>query len=86
LSKSLAGELAPWGIRVNGLAPGWMETAMNQHDAKDCQMVDDFLRRLPLQRLGKPVDITGPALFLCSEMSSYVTGVTLPVDGGFLSG
>lgn len=85
LTKALAGELAPSGIRVNGIAPGWMETPMNDVDAGDVQAVDAFLSRVPLKRLGKSEDVGGPAIFLCSDMSRYVTGATLPVDGGFLA-
>ncbi len=85
LTKSLAAELAPFGIRVNGIAPGWMETAMNEEDAKNTDAVNTYLLRVPLQRLGSPDDVGGPAVFLCSDMSRYVTGATLPVDGGFLA-
>lgn len=85
LTKALAAELAPSDIRVNGIAPGWMETAMNKDDAKDDKAVEAFLQRVPLKRLGQAIDVGGPAVFLCSDMSKYVTGATIPVDGGFLA-
>lgn len=85
LTKAMAGELAPWNIRVNGIAPGWMDTPMNKDDAKNANAVDSFLARVPLGRLGHPTDVGGPAVFLCSDMSAYVTGATLPIDGGFLA-
>lgn len=74
--------LGPTGGRANGLAPGRMfsglMTATGDLNAK-------FLQRVPLGRVGETDEIAGPALFLASDMSSYVTGVTIPVDGGYLA-
>jgi len=74
--------LGPTGGRANGLAPGRMKsglmTATGDLNAK-------FLERVPLGRVGETHEIAGPAVFLASDMSSYVTGVTIPVDGGYLA-
>ncbi|HEX4107391.1 MAG TPA: SDR family oxidoreductase [Solirubrobacteraceae bacterium] len=74
--------LGPTGGRANGLAPGRMKsglmTATGELNAK-------FLQRVPLGRVGETHEIAGPAVFLASDMSSYVTGVTIPVDGGYLA-
>jgi NAD(P)-dependent dehydrogenase (short-subunit alcohol dehydrogenase family) len=71
------------GIRVNNLAPGAVETDLNR-DSLDRIGMDNFARRIPLRRVGAPEDIVGPALFLASDASRYVTGTTIFVDGGYL--
>lgn len=72
-------ELAQYGIRVNNLAPGAILTDMNRELVE--QM--DFDRWIPMQRVGRAEELAGPAVFLASEASSYVTGTTLFVDGGY---
>lgn len=84
LIQYFARELGPDGVRVNGLAPGRMITDMTFASAT-APGGDGFLDRVALRRNGEASEIGGPAVFLASSMSSYVTGVTLPVDGGFLA-
>lgn len=84
-TQSLAQELAPLGVRVNALAPGVIETPMTAATRENPQRLQSFMTRIPIGRLGKPEDLVGPVIFLASDMSRYVTGITLAVDGGFLA-
>jgi len=84
-TQSLAQELAPLGVRVNALAPGVIETPMTAVTREDPQRLQSFMTRIPMGRLGQPEDLVGPVIFLASDMSRYVTGITLAVDGGFLA-
>jgi NAD(P)-dependent dehydrogenase (short-subunit alcohol dehydrogenase family) len=86
-TQSLAVELAPFGVRVNALAPGVIATPMTEVTRAHPERLAGFLQRTPMGRVGQPDELVGPVLFLASDaLSSYVTGVTLPVDGGFLAG
>jgi len=85
LTQALARDLARDGIRVNAIAPGVIETAMTEVTRNDPARLAGFLGRTPLGRVGQPEELVGPVVFLVSEMASYVSGVTLPVDGGFLA-
>ena len=85
LTQTMAVDLAPDGIRVNAIAPGVIATPMTDATRADPARLAGFLRRTPLGRVGQPEEIAEPALFLASAMASYVTGVTLPVDGGVLA-
>jgi len=85
LTRSLAIELAPAGVRVNAVAPGFMETAMTEGTRADPQRMAYFLSRTPKKRMGQPEELAGAVLFLASRLSSYVTGAMLPVDGGLLA-
>jgi NAD(P)-dependent dehydrogenase (short-subunit alcohol dehydrogenase family) len=85
LTQALARDLARDGIRVNAIAPGVIETAMTEVTRNDPGRLAGFLGRTPLGRVGQPEELVGPVVFLVSEMASYVSGVTLPVDGGFLA-
>jgi NAD(P)-dependent dehydrogenase (short-subunit alcohol dehydrogenase family) len=84
-TQSLAQELAAFGVRVNALAPGVIETPMTAATRENPQRLQAFMTRIPMGRLGQPEDLVGPVIFLASDMSRYVTGVTLAVDGGFLA-
>ena len=79
MTKSLARELAPFGIRVNAVAPGIIETDMVRRLPKE--MIEPLIQTIPLGRIGKPEDIANAFVFLASDMSSYITGVVLSVDG-----
>jgi len=82
LGKAAALELGSFGIRVNSIAPGWIETPMTA--SVPAGFREKALAETPLHRLGQPEDVAGAALFLCSEMSRHITGQVLRVDGGQL--
>jgi NAD(P)-dependent dehydrogenase (short-subunit alcohol dehydrogenase family) len=84
LTKSLAIAYAADGIRVNAVAPGWIATNLTQGLQDDAARSAQILARTPLGRWGTPQDIAGPVLFLASPAARFVTGVVLPVDGGYL--
>jgi NAD(P)-dependent dehydrogenase (short-subunit alcohol dehydrogenase family) len=85
LTKALAIELSPLGIRVNAIGPGFTATPLNVKAREDPAYMANFASRIPLGRIGTPEDIAGPAVFLASDMARYITGITLPVDGGYLA-
>ena len=85
VTKSLANGLAQYGIRVNAIAPGWFETELTEAIQKDKQRYADILTRIPMSRWGNPDELGGAAVFLISNASSYLTGQTIVVDGGWLS-
>ncbi|WP_439517974.1 SDR family NAD(P)-dependent oxidoreductase [Hydrogenophaga sp.] len=84
-TQSLAQELAPAGVRVNALAPGVIATPMTAATRADPTRLESFMTRIPMGRVGQTEDLVGPVIFLASDMSRYVTGITLAVDGGFLA-
>ena len=84
-TQSLAAELAPFGVRVNAHAPGVIETPMTAATRDNPEKLVSFMTRIPMGRVGQTEDLIGPVIFLASDMSRYVTGVTLAVDGGFLA-
>jgi len=85
LTKSMAIELAPHGIQVNALAPGWIETDMTAPVRSEelKAMGDAIVARTPAGRWGLPEELAGPAIFLASSASDFVTGETIRVDGGY---
>ena len=85
LTQSPAQELAPAGVRVNALAPGVIATPMTAATREDPKRLESFMTRIPMGRVGETEDLVGPVIFLASDMARYVTGITLPVDGGFLA-
>lgn len=82
LMRDLSIELAPFGITVNNIAPGAIETPINKNLLNDPVKLKSLLHNIPLRRLGKPEDVASVAAFLASDESSYVTGTTFVVDGG----
>jgi NAD(P)-dependent dehydrogenase (short-subunit alcohol dehydrogenase family) len=84
-TRALAAELAEDGIRVNAIAPGIIATKMSEATRSDPARLEQFLRHVPMHRVGQPEELAGPVIFLASPAASYVTGVILPVDGGFLT-
>jgi NAD(P)-dependent dehydrogenase (short-subunit alcohol dehydrogenase family) len=85
LTKALAVELAQSGIRVNAIAPGFIETPMTEATRSDPDRLKALLAHTPMRRVGQPDELAGAVIFLASPASSYVTGVMLPVDGGYLA-
>jgi NAD(P)-dependent dehydrogenase (short-subunit alcohol dehydrogenase family) len=82
LAKAMALELAPTGITVNLIAPGTIETDLNRGFLADPGNRQAKLALIPMQRIGRPEDVAGAAVFLASEAAAYVTGTTVVVDGG----
>jgi len=86
MSEALALELAPLGIRVNVISPGMIETPMIDPIKQDPKTMEGLMSRVPLRRVGKPEEVSDLVLFLASEASSYMTGSTVVIDGGWLAG
>ena len=84
LTKALAVAWAP-AIRVNAIAPGWIETELTKGARADPARSDAIVARTPFGRWGRPDDIGGAAVFLCSPAAGFITGAVLPVDGGYLA-
>ena len=85
LTKSLAIAYAQDRIRVNAVAPGWIATSLTQALQDDNERSAAILARTPLARWGKPADVAGTVVFLCSPAAEFVTGAIIPVDGGYLA-
>jgi NAD(P)-dependent dehydrogenase (short-subunit alcohol dehydrogenase family) len=85
LTKSMALELAPYGINVNAVAPGYVRTSMTEAAFLDKERCDWMLSRIPMKRFGTAEDIGNAALFLASPASDYITGEVVYVDGGWMS-
>ncbi|SCB47442.1 NAD(P)-dependent dehydrogenase, short-chain alcohol dehydrogenase family [Rhizobium multihospitium] len=84
-TQNLAQELAKDGVRVNAIAPGTFATPMTAATRNNPERSAKFLARIPMGRYGEPEELVGPTLFLASSMSSYMTGATIVVDGGYLA-
>jgi 3-oxoacyl-[acyl-carrier protein] reductase len=84
LTRTLAQAWAENGIRVNGIAPGLVDTKMTKVTTSNPKRLEASVERIPLKRLGTPADMAGAALFLASPLASYVIGQTLIVDGGLI--
>lgn len=83
LTRALAVEYSPHGVRVNAIAPGWFNTELNRRAYEgDPGRLQKILGRTPLGSLGEPLDVGRAAVYLCSPAAKFVTGVVLPVDGG----
>lgn len=85
LTKSLAIAWAADNVRVNAIAPGWIATPLTSGLRDDAERNRVIIDRTPMARWGTPADLVGPALFLASDAARFVTGVVLPVDGGYSS-
>jgi len=85
LTKSLALEWARYHIRVNAIAPHYLETELTDKLRQDAGVFDALIKQIPLRRFGKTSEMIGAVLFLSADASSYVTGTVLPVDGGYLA-
>ena len=84
LTKALAAEFGPLGIRVNSIHPGLIDTSMVKEIKKDKKMLESMMSKFSIKRIGNPLDIAGPAVFLASDASSYMTGSEIVVDGGWI--
>jgi 3-oxoacyl-[acyl-carrier protein] reductase len=82
LTKSLSSELAPQGISVNCVAPGWVQTDMSADALNDPAMSARVLGSIPLRRVARPMEIAGPILFLCTPYAGFISGEILNVNGG----
>jgi len=83
-TKALAAELGAEGVRVNAIGPGFIETPLNEKvRASNPELAKTFIAHTPLGRAGKAEDIVGPAIFLASDLSAYVSGTIVMVDGGY---
>ena len=86
MTEALAVELAPYNIRVNAVSPGMIETPMIDQIKQDPKTMAAMLNKVPMHRVGKPEEVSNLVLFLASDDSSYMTGSTVVVDGGWLAG
>ena len=84
LTKALSNEWASKGINVNAVAPGYMETEMNINLINDPKRYNEISARIPMGRWGTPNDMKGCVIFLASDASNYISGATIPIDGGYL--
>ncbi len=86
MTEALALELAPYNIRINAVSPGLIETPMISSVKDDPKMMEATLGRIPMHRVGRPEEVSNLVLFLASDASSYMTGSTVVIDGGWLAG
>jgi 3-oxoacyl-[acyl-carrier protein] reductase len=81
-TKSLADELGGWGINVNAVAPGWVDTEMTREALGDAKQREAIERTIPVRKIATPEDIAAPVAFLCSDWARHITGEILNVNGG----
>jgi 2-deoxy-D-gluconate 3-dehydrogenase len=84
LTKALSNEWAGYGINVNAIAPGYMDTPLNTKLINDPERYKEITLRIPAHRWGTPDDLKGTVVFLCSHAADYVSGAIIPIDGGYL--
>jgi 3-oxoacyl-[acyl-carrier protein] reductase len=82
MTKSWAAEFAPWNIRVNCVAPGWVDTEMSAGSFSDPAFRESVRQSIPLKRIPPAEDIAGPILFLASDLAKHITGAIINVNGG----
>ena len=85
LTKSLTNEWASKNINVNAIAPGFIHTKLNVEIMDNKKRYNSILNRIPAKRWGEPEDISGIVIFLASDLSDYINGAIIPVDGGYLA-
>lgn len=85
MTKAFANEWGSRGIRVNAIAPGYIETDQTRPLMDDEKRYKEILGRIAVGRWGQPEDLVGPVLMLCSEAGSYCNGLVMPIDGGYLA-
>ncbi|MDF1671521.1 MAG: SDR family oxidoreductase [Roseovarius sp.] len=83
LTRALAANWGPRGMRANAVAPGWIETRLSQNAMNDPERSENIMARIPMARWGVPAEIGSVVVFLASPAASYVNGIVLPVDGGY---
>ena len=83
-TRAMAIEWAPYGINVNAVAPGWIDTGLISHLKENKEMLDKYMKGIPLRRLGKPEEVAPMVAFLCSEHASFMTGSIILIDGGLI--
>ncbi len=85
MTKGLAVEWAPYNVQVNCIIPGCFHTELTKAIRSNNERYNWFLSRIPAGRWGEPDDLKGAIVFLSSDASNYVTGISLPIDGGYLA-
>ena len=85
LTKSMSNDLAPHGIRVNAIGPGWVKTEMTAALQTNTERFEAISSRIPLGRWAEPEDLAGLAVFLASDASAYITGQVIFIDGGYMA-
>lgn len=85
LTKVLGIEWAPYNVQVNAIAPTFVETPLTKPMLENKEFYEDVIRRIPMGKVAQPEDVAGAVLYLASDMSNFVTGHTLPVDGGWVA-